>query len=291
MQKFIQYLESEKRSSPHTIVAYRSDLEEFERFISVAYELSNLAEVSQPMVRSWLASLLDQSRSVSTIHRKMASLQAYYRFLVKQGMIAVNPVKGISKPKKPSKLPEYLEMGQAEKMYGEMDSSWEEFRNSAILKLLYETGMRRSELLGLQWIDVDLDKGQVRVLGKRQKVRLIPLSAEMSNVLRQLYQENIKQFEGPRDYLFLGPKGEPMSTSQLYLIVKKKLSQWTTMRKRSPHILRHSFASHMLNQGADLNVIKEILGHSSLAATQVYTHINIEKLKGIHSLLHPRNKS
>jgi integrase/recombinase XerC len=151
--------------------------------------------------------------------------------------------------------------------------------------------MRRSELLGLQWIDVDLDKGQVRVLGKRQKVRLIPLSAEMSNVLRQLHQENMKQFEGPRDYLFLGPKGEPMSTSQLYLIVKKKLSQWTTMRKRSPHILRHSFASHMLNQGADLNVIKEILGHSSLAATQVYTHINIEKLKGIHSLLHPRNKS
>jgi integrase/recombinase XerC len=289
MQKFIQYLESEKRSSVHTVAAYRSDLEQFLQFIQIHFEVDDLLLVNSMMVRSWLSHWIDQGMAVSTVHRKLSSLQAYYRFQIKQGQLTQNPIKGIAKPKKPSVLPQYLEISQAEQMYLEEATDWESMRNGVIIKLLYETGMRRSELLGIKKSDIDTNKGQVRVLGKRSKVRVIPLSPTLSAELDQLMRENLA-VSATGQAVFIQSNGEPLSTFQLYQIVKKKLTQWTTMRKRSPHILRHSFASHMLNQGADLNVIKEILGHSSLAATQVYTHLNIEKLKGIHRLLHPRNE-
>jgi len=289
MQKFLQYLASEKRSSVHTVSAYRSDLEQFSAFIQLHFEIDDLLAATTVMVRSWIAHWMDQGMAVSTVHRKVSSLQAYYRFELKQGRLRQNPVKGIVKPKKPSSLPQYLEVSQAEQIYQPTEEGWEALRNSVILRLLYETGMRRSELLGIQLKDIDLSKGQVRVLGKRNKIRIIPISKELIHEINSLTEAN-QAISEENTFLFIQSKGEELSTFQLYQIVKKKLSQWTTMKKRSPHILRHSFASHMLNQGADLNVIKEILGHSSLAATQVYTHLNIEKLKGIHQLLHPRNE-
>ena len=290
MQKFLQYLESEKRSSAHTLSAYHSDLMQFQDFVKVHFEIDELLQANQSMVRSWMSFLMDQEMAVSSVHRKLSSLQAYYRFELKQGRVQKNPVKGIAKPKKPSVLPQYLEVVQAEKIYEDEEIGWEGLRNQTILKLLYETGMRRSELLGICEKDIDFSKGQVRVLGKRNKIRIIPLSPFLLAQIRQLMEEN-KQLACDKENggVFLNDRGQVMSSFQLYSVVKRKLSQWTTMQKRSPHILRHSFASHMLNKGADLNVIKEILGHSSLAATQVYTHLNIEKLKGIHTLLHPRN--
>jgi integrase/recombinase XerC len=289
MQQFLQYLASEKRSSLHTIAAYRSDLEQFSAFIQLHFEVEDLLSVTTMMVRSWISHWMDQGMAVSTVHRKVSSLQAYYRFERKQGRLVQNPMQGIVKPKKTNILPQYLEVVQAEQMYQPREQGWEALRNSLILQLLYETGMRRSELLGIQEKDIDWSKGQVRVLGKRNKIRVIPISPTLIQELQVLRDEN-RTVSETSSFLFLNTKGEPLSTFQLYQIVKKQLSKWTTLKKRSPHILRHSFASHMLNQGADLNVIKEILGHSSLAATQVYTHLNIEKLKGIHELLHPRNE-
>jgi integrase/recombinase XerC len=289
MQQFLQYLASEKRSSLHTIAAYRSDLEQFSAFIQLHFEVEDLLSVTTMMVRSWISHWMDQGMAVSTVHRKVSSLQAYYRFERKQGRLVQNPMQGIVKPKKTNILPQYLEVVQAEQMYQPREQGWEALRNSLILQLLYETGMRRSELLGIQEKDIDWSKGQVRVLGKRNKTRVIPISPTLIQELQVLRDEN-RTVSETSSFLFLNTKGEPLSTFQLYQIVKKQLSKWTTLKKRSPHILRHSFASHMLNQGADLNVIKEILGHSSLAATQVYTHLNIEKLKGIHELLHPRNE-
>ena len=289
MQQFLQYLASEKRSSLHTIAAYRSDLEQFSAFIQLHFEVEDLLSVTTMMVRSWISHWMDQGMAVSTVHRKVSSLQAYYRFERKQGRLVQNPMQGIVKPKKTNILPQYLEVVQAEQMYQPHEQGWEALRNSLILQLLYETGMRRSELLGIQEKDIDWSKGQVRVLGKRNKIRVIPISPTLIQELQVLRDEN-RTVSETSSFLFLNTKGEPLSTFQLYQIVKKQLSKWTTLKKRSPHILRHSFASHMLNQGADLNVIKEILGHSSLAATQVYTHLNIEKLKGIHELLHPRNE-
>ena len=289
MQQFLQYLASEKRSSLHTIAAYRSDLEQFSAFIQLHFEVEDLLSVTTMMVRSWISHWMDQGMAVSTVHRKVSSLQAYYRFERKQGRLVQNPMQGIVKPKKTNILPQYLEVVQAEQMYQPREQGWEALRNSLILQLLYETGMRRSELLGIQEKDIDWSKGQVRVLGKRNKIRVIPISPTLIQELQVLRDEN-RTVSETSTFLFLNTKGEPLSTFQLYQIVKKQLSKWTTLKKRSPHILRHSFASHMLNQGADLNVIKEILGHSSLAATQVYTHLNIEKLKGIHELLHPRNE-
>jgi integrase/recombinase XerC len=263
---------------------------QFQQFIRANFEIENLLDATQMMVRSWVSTLMEQDLSVSSVHRKLSSLQAYYKFELKEGSIQKNPVKGVAKPKRPSTLPQYLEMAQAENIYQDEEIGWEGMRNRAILKLLYETGMRRSELLGIREKDLDFSKQQVRVLGKRNKVRLIPVSADLLAEIKDLLMENKRKFsivEGGG--VFVNQKGQVLSTFQLYTIVKRKLSQWTTMQKRSPHILRHSFASHLLNKGADLNVIKEILGHSSLAATQVYTHLNIEKLKGIHTLLHPRN--
>jgi integrase/recombinase XerC len=289
MQQFLQYLASEKRSSLHTIAAYRSDLEQFSAFIQLHFEVEDLLSVTTMMVRSWISHWMDQGMAVSTVHRKVSSLQAYYRFERKQGRLMQNPLKGIAKPKKPSILPQYLEVAQAEQIYQPIEEGWEPLRNAVILRMLYETGMRRSELLGIQVKDIDWSKGQVRVLGKRNKIRVIPISPALIQELKALKELNLT-VSGTNPFLFLNLKGEVLSAFQLYQLVKKQLSQWTTMKKRSPHILRHSFASHMLNQGADLNVIKEILGHSSLAATQVYTHLNIEKLKGIHQMLHPRNE-
>ena len=289
MQQFLQYLASEKRSSLHTIAAYRSDLEQFSAFIQLHFEVEDLLSVTTMMVRSWISHWMDQGMAVSTVHRKVSSLQAYYRFERKQGRLVQNPMQGIVKPKKTNILPQYLEVVQAEQMYQPREQGWEALRNSLILQLLYETGMRRSELLGIQEKDIDWSKGQVRVLGKRNKIRVIPISPTLIQELQVLRDEN-RTVSETSSFLFLNTKGEPLSTFQLYQIVKRQLSKWTTLKKRSLHILRQSFASHMLNQGADLNVIKEILGHSSLAATQVYTHLNIEKLKGIHELLHPRNE-
>jgi integrase/recombinase XerC len=215
---------------------------------------------------------------------------------MKEGKVDTNPFKSLKKPKKPSRLPQFIEESQSIQIYSDDTNNleWDGFRSYAIVRVLYETGIRRAELIGLRWNDISNNRKLIRVVGKRNKTREVPISDGMIEFLK-IYREKQNTFllenqkEKISEHVFLNDKGEAISVTKLYHSVREVLSQWTTMRKRSPHILRHSFATHMLNGGADLNVIKEILGHGSLSATQVYTHVNIAKLKGLHSKLHPRS--
>ena len=299
-EKFLNYLRTEKRCSPHTIDSYALDLDQFSSFCKSSFEISNLSEVTHQVVRSWMASLMDENYHPASVHRKLSAVNAYMRFQMKEGVITVNPARNIPKPKKPSRLPLFVEEAGAEALYHIEES--EQFirpegadvfvlkRDELIVTLLYETGIRQAELLGLKDSDVDRSIGQIKVLGKRNKTRFVPLSKQMMGKIEAYIKCRNERF--PRqafESLLVTDKGSKVTKSLVYLKVKFYLSQVTTIQRKSPHVLRHTFATHMLNNGAELNVIKEILGHSSLAATQVYTHNSIEKLKSIHSRMHPRN--
>ena len=291
---FITYLTSEKRSSPHTISAYQLDLEQFSSFCKSQYDINDANEVSASIIRTWLAGLMEEGYSATSVHRKSSSLNAWFRFLIKLGEIEKNPMKGLAKPKIPKRLPQYLEESQTTELqikFERADNNFSSIRNELLISLFYETGIRLSELMNLRDRDIDFGLEQIKVLGKRNKMRYVPVGKRMTAQL-QGYMDirNDLGLSTGEGWLFVSDKGQKISKSLVYSTVKTYLSTVTTQSKRSPHVLRHTFATHMLNNGADLNVIKELLGHSSLAATQVYTHNSIEKLKGIHSKLHPRSK-
>ena len=247
-----------------------------------------------------MASLMEEKYHPASVHRKLSALNAFLRFLMKEGVISANPARNIPKPKKPARLPLFVEELGTQALY-HIESS-EQFvrpstadaftlkRDELIVTLLYETGIRQAELLGLKDTDVDYSIGQIKVLGKRNKTRYVPLGKAMMGKIDTYTTLRNERF-GTKSFesLITTDKGKKVTKSLVYTKVKFYLSQVTTIQRKSPHILRHTFATHMLNNGAELNVIKEILGHSSLAATQVYTHNSIEKLKSIHSRMHPRN--
>jgi integrase/recombinase XerC len=288
---FFEYLISEKRSSVHTVSAYRSDIHQFEEFMSTQFEISDISGVGTIHIRSWISELMIQEISERSIHRKLSALNAWFRFLMKRKEIQINPAKGVTKPKRPIRLPETLQEQQGVDLYRLDDTDIsEEKANALLLQLFYETGIRLSEMMGLKHRDIDTGMGQIKVLGKRNKVRYVPVNEEMIQKLQIHIRDSI--FQNAEASLFQNEKGLPLSRSSFYRRVKTSLSLVTTQKKKSPHILRHSFATHMLNNGADLNHIKEILGHANLAATQVYTHLSTDRLKRIHAHLHPReNKS
>lgn len=293
---FIAYLKTEKRSSVHTVSSYSTDLIQFAAFCKAEFEVHSETEVTNNLVRSWIASLVEQGLKSTSIHRKLSSVKAYFKFLQKMDVVSTNPVKGIVKPKKPQRLPHYVEERNLNNLYDkhlkeESSTDFESLRNLLIVKLFYETGMRQAELLGIKDRDIDFSIGQIKILGKRNKMRYVPVGKDMLVDLSHYIRYRDEFFGVSHEgNLFVSNKGQKISKSLVYQIVKSYLSTVTTQSKKSPHVLRHSFATHMLNHGADLNVIKELLGHSSLAATQVYTHNSIEKLKGVHSKLHPRSK-
>lgn len=288
---FFEYLTSEKRSSVHTVSAYRSDIGQFEEFMLVQFEIADIASVSSTHVRSWISELMIQEISERSIHRKLSALNAWFRFLLKRKEISVNPAKGVTKPKRPSRLPETLQEQQGLDLYRLEDTEISsEKENALLIQLFYETGIRLSEMMGLKHRDIDFGIGQIKVLGKRNKVRYVPVNDDMMQKLKRHMSESHSR--GADSSLFQNEKGQALSRSSFYRRVKSSLSLVTTQKKKSPHVLRHSFATHMLNNGADLNHIKEILGHANLAATQVYTHLSTDRLKRIHAHLHPReNKS
>jgi integrase/recombinase XerC len=288
---FFDYLTSEKRSSVHTVSAYRSDIGQFEEFILLQFEIAEIASVNSTHVRSWISELMTQEISERSIHRKLSALNAWFRFLLKRKEISVNPAKGVTKPKRPSRLPETLQEQQGLDLYRLEDTEISsEKENALLIQLFYETGIRLSEMMGLKHRDIDFGIGQIKVLGKRNKVRYVPVNDDMMQKLKRHMTES--HSSGADSALFQNEKGHALSRSSFYRRVKSSLSLVTTQKKKSPHVLRHSFATHMLNNGADLNHIKEILGHANLAATQVYTHLSTDRLKRIHAHLHPReNKS
>lgn len=290
---FINYLRYEKRFSPHTITAYRKDLEQFLTFLDQTLELTTVQEVQHTHVRSWIVELLSSDIAASTINRKLSTLKTFFRFLRRRGRIEHNPMRKVTAPKTGKRLPVYVQAADLEKLFERVEFG-EEFpgqRDRMLLELLYATGMRRSELIALRLEHIDWSAGVLRVMGKRRKERLIPYSTVLRRRLEKYVALRAQTFPGhPHRELLLTDQGAPLYPKLVYNIVHRYLSYITTVEQRSPHVLRHSFATHLSDNGADLNAIKALLGHSNLAATQIYTHNSIEKLKKVYQQAHPKAK-
>jgi len=289
INNFSNYLAYEKRFSVHTSKAYISDLEQFQSYLNTRYNIANIEEVNHQIIRSWIVELLEQKLTSRSVNRKISSLKKFYKYLIKNGLIKKNPMLKIISPKTSKRLPVFVEQDKMENLFEKIsfESSFKSLRDKSILELFYGTGMRLSELCSLKTSDVNIYNSQVKVLGKRNKERIIPLTNNLIKVLNE-YMEVRKEVANNIDYLFLTEKGGKIYEKLVYRIVIYYLSKITTIDKKSPHVLRHTFATHMLNNGAELNAIKEFLGHANLSATQVYTHNTVEKLKRIYKQAHPK---
>jgi integrase/recombinase XerC len=287
---FLQYLRSEKRFSAHTILAYENDLKQFSFYLDEVYELDDLAKVNDKVVRSWMVHLSDLGLSARSINRKLSSLKSFYRFSCNNGFCSINPLINIVGPKQEQRLPEFVDEREMRNLFSAIsfDNSFEGIRDKIMLDLFYQTGMRLSELRGLKVSDVDFSKKVLKVLGKRNKERLIPLHDSILKSLQAYIDERQNNVQADEYSLMVNNKGTKCNEKFVYRTVNSYLSTVTLTTKKSPHIIRHTFATHMLNRGADLNTIKEILGHANLAATQVYTHNSIDKLKAIYKQAHPK---
>ncbi|MBN3034408.1 MAG: tyrosine-type recombinase/integrase [Bacteroidales bacterium] len=290
--EFIRYLEYEKRYSVHTVRAYRTDLEQFREFLSAIYGLEQPCEADPVMVRSWVVSLMEASLDARSVNRKLSSLKSFFRYLRKQGHSTESPLTRVTAPRTRKRLPEYVEQEQMDLLLDEVDfgQGLTGQRDRLIIEILYFTGIRLSELVNLKHSDIDLYRDHLKVLGKRNKERIIPFGKELRASLADYtrMKEKAGFFRGPGDYLLLTDKGKKVYQKLVYRVVNSYLSRVSTLKKKSPHVLRHTFATHMLNNGADLNAVKELLGHANLSATQIYTHTDIEKLRSVYRQAHPR---
>lgn len=290
IERFIRYLQFEKRFSPNTVTAYKKDLYQFSEFINSIEP--DLLSISHQQVRMWIVSLMDNGIEPKSINRKISSLRSFYKFLQREGLINSSPMLQVKAPKIPKRLPVVI---TEQKMDSLLDAEnvfsddFEGIRNRLILELLYGTGMRLAELVSLSDQDVNIYEKQIKVLGKRNKERIIPINKVLANLISD-YQKlrNNQNFNAKAISLIVTNEGKAAYPKFIYRVVNSILSFISTQDKKSPHILRHSFATTLLNRGADLNAIKELLGHSSLAATQVYTHNSVEKLKSIYKQAHPK---
>ncbi len=290
IERFIRYLQFEKRFSPHTVTAYRQDLNQFNEFL-VSEEL-DVMTISHRDVRSWMLALMEQGSEAKTVNRKLSVLRSFYKFLQREELIRSNPMIHIKAPKIPKRLPVIMDEQKMDILLdGDLTfaNNFGGMRDRLILELLYGTGIRLSELVSLKDQDVNLYEQHIKVLGKRNKERVIPVAAPLIKLIKDYIKEKLSQnFDNKASSLIVTNEGNNAYPQFIYRIVKSILSKISTQEKRSPHVLRHSFATALLNKGADLNAIKELLGHSSLAATQVYTHNSVEKLKSIYKQAHPK---
>lgn len=298
-QAFLAYLELEKRYSPHTVLAYRVDLEQFFGYLQCTYGDISLTEVRYFHIQSWLVTGLapaGKSATAVTIRRKISTLKSFFKYAVRKQLLEQSPMAKVSSPKIGKRLPVFVEekgMQQLEENAAAGKPVFsDDFKGATarlILDLLYQTGMRRAELIGLKMQQVDTGNRQLKILGKGNKERFVPVSSPLLEQIAAYEAQKRREIGNPDlERLLVKPNGKPLDESYVYKVVKAALSQVTTIRKKSPHILRHTFATHLMNNGADLNAVKELLGHSSLAATQVYTHNTIEKLKKVHQQAHPK---
>ena len=285
----MRYLQAEKRYASHTIKAYKNDLNQFHAFCQ-----SNDKEgmdLYYKTIRSWVVFLMDSGYSPRSVHRKLTSLRTYCKYLIGLGELDANPLDRVLKPKLNKRVPAFVEEAKMDQLLDDFDfgDDFEGVRNRLILDLLYQTGMRRSELLGLTTRSVNLSGRSLKVMGKREKERIIPISDGLIHSIEHylLVREHVLK-DPPVETMFVTVKGSPVYDKLVYRIVNRYLAMVTTLDKKSPHVLRHTFATHMLNGGADLNAIKELLGHANLSATQVYTHTTYKKLKYIYNQAHPR---
>lgn len=291
LQEFLDYLSFQKRYSPHTLLSYENDLNNFFDFLRIEFETTEIKDISSVMVRSWLADLKEKKFTSRTINRKISTLKSFFKFHLRLKTISTSPVATSSSLKISRKLPAYVEQEDMKKIFSEGDftSSWEGIVALVIITIFYQTGIRLSELIHLKESDIDKSSSIIKVLGKGNKERIIPINNQLIAEIDHYLSEKRKIFpQITGDFLLVNNKGKCLYPKYVYNIVKKNISKVSTIERKSPHILRHSFATHLTNNGAPINAIKELLGHSSLAATQMYTHNSIEKLKEVYKQTHPK---
>ena len=293
IQPFIEYLQFEKRYSPHTLLAYKDDLEEFTVYLVKAFDMENpaLSEISGSMVRSWLAALKEEKKSARTINRKISSLKSFFKYHLRRCNLEKTPMSSVTAPKVSKRLPQYVEQQDMGNLMNKVEfpDTWKGHTDKLLLSVFYNTGMRLSELVNLKENQVNAAGNTLKILGKGNKERLVPVGGELIAALQHYMKEKRVQLEAPdTTYLLVNEKGRKLYAKSVYLSVREWLNTVTTIDKKSPHVLRHTFATHLMNNGADLNAVKELLGHASLAATQIYTHNTIEKLKDIYKKAHPK---
>lgn len=289
IQSFLDYLKFEKRYSEHTIVSYKTDLEQFFSFLITRFDTPSIEQVTSGFIRSWLAELKSNKITSKSINRKISSLNSCFKFLIKHDVLQKTPMTTIVTPKVGKRLPAFVKQEDIKKLFEDIEfaEGWKGKTERLIILLFYNTGMRLSELVNLKESQVNFAYEQIKVLGKGNKERIIPLSkAVLKELENHIAGKPIRLEEV--DNVFVNKKGKPLYHKYVYLIVKNYLGKVTTIQKKSPHILRHTFATHLMNNGAELNAVKELLGHASLAATQIYTHNTIEKLKEVFKNAHPK---
>ena len=290
IEKFLEYLLLEKKYSPNTVKAYKRDLSSFQEFLAVNYFQNDLLDVNYSQIRAWLVDLVEADISNRTINRKMSSLKSFYKFLQKSEQIKINPLSNHKALKVPKKIQipfTYKEINDVILNIDE-DDEFISIRNRLIVEILYSTGIRRIELINLKEIDINLEGKLIKVLGKRNKERYVPI-LDSVKILIEKYLKLKKDIENSSDVFFITAKGNKLYETLVYRVINSYFSRVSSKVKKSPHILRHSFATHLLNEGADLNSVKELLGHSSLASTQVYTNNTLETLKKVYNQAHPRS--
>lgn len=291
IRSFLEYLKYEKRYSVHTVTSYQTDLIEFYEYLQVQFGKISLQEIDHNYVRSWLADLKERKLTSKSINRKISCLKSFFKYHLRTGSIEASPMIKVISPKISKRLPVFVKEADTKKMVEALNSSTEDWRSlnaRLLVAIFYATGMRLSELINLKERQVDFSRSHIKVLGKGNKERIIPVSKAILEMISEYQQLKKKDFEKTDDVLLVTEKGKKLYPKYAYLLVSKILGEASTLDKKSPHVLRHTFATHLMNNGADLNAVKELLGHSSLASTQVYTHNTIEKLKDIHKKAHPK---
>ena len=288
-ESFLKYLQFEKNYSEKTVVSYGIDLSGFEVYFKAVDETLDFATADADVIRGWVVSLMDEGYAASSVNRKLSSLRSFYRYLLREKVVSVDPVRKVTGPKKKKPLPVFVKEADMDRLLdAECGTDFESVRNKAIVAVFYETGIRLSELIGLKDANVDFSAGTIKVTGKRNKQRVIPFGEELENILQVYLSARNEYCHTECEAFFVRKGGKAMYPGMVYLLVRQNLSRVVALKKRSPHVLRHSFATAMLNNQAGLEAVKELLGHESLTTTEIYTHTTFEELKKVYQQAHPR---
>ena len=290
IDQFLNYLRFERNASPQTVQTYEDSLREFESYLTFREDGLSFEAVDTDLIRDWMESLMDRGNNASTINKKLSALRSFFRYALKRKLVEKDPAHAVVGLKKPKPLPQFVREGEMDRLLDNVEwgDNYKDVRARTLLLLLYETGLRRSELTGLDDGDIDFETSQLKVTGKRNKQRIVPFGPELAETLRKYVIVRDEQVKGDCDALFLSDKGHRMTGQQVYEIVHRYLTGATSLKKRSPHVLRHSFATAMLNNGAGLESIRNLLGHESVSTTEIYAHTTFEQLKRVYKEAHPR---